>query len=98
MTGPQLGDLAQPSGLDLVDEPTHAVLVRDERAMLDTRNRLAHVLLQVGEGLHGEMRLDARFLLDLLPELLISEGEHPTVGVVDEDDLARTKQALRDRQ
>ena len=38
------------------------------------------------------------FLLDLLPWLLVGEGEHSTVGMVDEDNLARTKQALGDRQ
>src|SRR3712207_8863317 len=68
-------DLAQPPGLYLVDEPTDAVLVWNKRAMPDARDRLAHVLLQIGEGLHGEMWLDARFLLDLLPELVVCEGE-----------------------
>jgi hypothetical protein len=43
----KLVDLAQPSGLDLVDESAHALLVRDERARLDASDRLTHVLLQV---------------------------------------------------
>jgi hypothetical protein len=43
----KLVDLAQPSGLNLVYEAAHALLVRDERACLDASNRLAHVLLKV---------------------------------------------------
>src|SRR5215216_5595956 len=81
--------LPQPSGLHLVDKAAHGVLVRNERAMLDTRNRLAHILLKVGEGLHGEVRLHAHLFMDLRPQLFVGEGQHPAVGVVDEDDLAR---------
>src|SRR3712207_8924777 len=43
--------LAQPPCLDLVDKAAHAVLVWDERAVLYPGDGLAHVLLQVGEGL-----------------------------------------------
>jgi hypothetical protein len=50
----RLGCLAQASDLNLVDKPAHAVLVEDERAGLDTSNRLAHVLFQVGESHHGK--------------------------------------------
>src|ERR671912_617909 len=92
------GYLSQPPRLDLVDEPAHAVLVGDERAGLDTSDGLAHVLFKVGEGLHGEMRLDARFLLDLRLQLIVGESEHSTIGVVNQDDLARPQKTLRDRQ
>src|SRR5215211_6092017 len=71
MTDPQLVDLAQPSGLNLVDESAHALLVRDERARLDASDRLAHVLLQVGEGLHGEVGLHTHLLVDLSFELVV---------------------------
>src|SRR5215213_11878020 len=65
----KLVDLVQPSGLHLVDKAAHGVLVRNERAMLDTRNTLAHILLKVGEGLHGEVRLHAHLFMDLRPQL-----------------------------
>src|SRR5215216_5599818 len=94
----KLVDLTQPSGLYLVDETAYALLVRDERARLDASDRLAHVLLKVGEGLHGEVGLHAHLFVDLSFELVVGEGEHPAVGVVDEDDLARAEQALGDRQ
>src|SRR5215208_1984593 len=67
----KLVDLAKPSGLDLVDEAAHALLVRDERARLDASDRLAHVLLQVREGLHGEVRLHANLFVDLGFELVV---------------------------
>ena len=35
---------------------------------------------------------------DLLAEVVVGEGEHAAVGVVDEDDLLGAEQALRDRQ
>src|SRR5204862_178124 len=42
--------------------------------------------------------LDAGVLLDRPPKVVVAEGEHPAVGVVDEDDLLRAEQALRDGQ
>ncbi len=89
-------DLAQPPGLHLVDEAPHVVLVGDERARLDAPHRLAHVLLEVRKRLQGEPGLDPHLLLDLLLELVVGEGEHAAVGVVDEDDLAGAQEALGD--
>ena len=57
-------DLAQPSGLDLVDEPADRVLARDERGGLDPRDRLAHVGVEISECLGRPLRLDPRVLLD----------------------------------
>ena len=57
------GHLAQAPGLDLVDEAAHGVLARDERAGLDAGDRLAHVLVEVVEGLGGPLRLDADVVL-----------------------------------
>ena len=50
-------DLAELAGLDLVDEAADGVLLRDERARLDAGDRLAHVLVEVGERLGRPLRL-----------------------------------------
>jgi hypothetical protein len=36
--------------------------------------------------------------VDRILELGIAEGEHPAIGVVDQHDLARAQEALRDHQ
>src|SRR4029450_8424300 len=46
---PAAGDLPDPARLDLVDEPPHGALARDERTGLDAGDRLANVLVQVAE-------------------------------------------------
>src|SRR5215210_7253849 len=97
--GPRpLGDFLQAAGVDVVDEPADGVLAGDEGARLDARLGLADVLLEVGERLRGPLRLDAGVLLDLAAEVVVLEGEHAAVGVVDEDDLLGAEQPLRDRQ
>src|SRR5919199_5368511 len=96
--GVRSGDLPQPAGLDLVDEPADRVLLRDERARLDPVDRLAHVLLEVLEGLGRPGRLDSRVLLDLTPELVVVEGQHAAVRVMDQDDFLGAEQPLGDRQ
>src|SRR4051812_43136262 len=65
------GDLAQPARLYLVDKAAHALLVRDERARLDARHRLAHVFFEVGEGLHREVGLEANLLVDLGLQIVV---------------------------
>ncbi|NYJ05606.1 hypothetical protein GGQ55_001884 [Geodermatophilus daqingensis] len=44
------------------------------------------------------MRAHAGVLLDRVAEVLVGEGQHPAVGVVDEDDLGRPEQPLADRE
>src|SRR4029079_18155083 len=48
---PALRHLVEAAGFHVVDETADVVLVRDERAALDARDGLAHVLLEVVEGL-----------------------------------------------
>jgi len=72
--------------------------MRDKRAGLDPRDRLADIDVGVTERLGGPAGLDARFRLDAGLEVVIGEGEHAAVGVVNQDDLARAEQALADRQ
>src|SRR6516165_11813758 len=89
-------DLPEAAGLDLVDKAADGVLVRDERAGLDPGDGLAHVGVQVTEGLERERGPDAGVGLDLGLDLIIVEGEHAAVGVMDEDDLVRPEQPLGD--
>ena len=50
-----------------------------------------------GRGrLRGPRRVGARVGLDLGFELVVGEGQHPAVGVVDQHDLAGAEQALGD--
>src|SRR4051794_37100198 len=53
-------DLVQAAGLDVVDEAADGVLLRDERALADARDRLAHVALEVVEAVGVPLRLGAR--------------------------------------
>ena len=69
-----LRNLGQSAGLDLVDEPAHAVLVRKERAGLDARDVLAHVLVEIREGFRGPLWTDARLLLDLAAKRILGQG------------------------
>src|SRR5687768_2032305 len=48
-----LNDLFQAPGPDIIDETPHTLLVWDERAGVDTRDRLTHVLLKVGKCVEG---------------------------------------------
>src|SRR5215212_11952909 len=89
---------AESSRFDLVDETTHVLLIGDERAALDSRDGLAHVLLEVGERLQGEVWFYAHVVLYLLLHLVVGEGQHPAVRVLYEHDLLRPQQALGDHQ
>jgi len=91
-------DLVELSGRDVEDEPTDGVLVRQERVGLDPGDGLPDVLVEVRECLGGPRRLDPGVVLDRLLELVVGEGEHAAVGVVDEDDLLGAKQPLADGQ
>jgi hypothetical protein len=65
---------------------------------VDARDRLADVLVDIGERLRCPLGLDARVALDRAAELVVGEREHPAVGVMDEDDLLGAQQPLRDGQ
>ncbi len=63
------GTWRRTPGLDLVDEAVHLVAVRDERAVEDPRDRLAHVEVDVGERLGVPRDRHARLGLELGAEL-----------------------------
>ena len=91
-------DLAQPPGLDLVDEAPDRLLVWDERARPDRLDRMAEAALDVLECSGVPVGARPAALLEPPLELLVGEGEHPAVGVVDEHDLLGAEHVLRDRQ
>ena len=61
---------------------------------MDASYGLAHVLLQVTEGLEGEGWTETGLRLDGIFHIVIAKAQHPAVGVVDEHDLAGAQQAL----
>src|SRR5262245_13687729 len=87
-------DLGESAGGDVVYEAAHVVFLRNEGAGLDAPDRLADVFFEVVEGFGGPLGLDARLLLDLAAEVVVAEGEHAAVRVVDEDDLFGSEQPL----
>ena len=52
----------------------------------------------VAERLGGPRRLDPDLVGDAALEVVVGEGQHPAVGVVDQDDLLGPQQPLADRQ
>ena len=91
-------DLAQAVGVDVVDEAAHRVAVGEEGGAADAQDRLAHVGVDVGEGLDRERRRDPGRLLQLGAEAVVGDLLHAAVGVVDQHHLARAQPPLRDRQ
>ena len=87
-------NLVQQSGCNIKHESTNRILMHDERVALDASDRLTNILVKVGERLGGPFRLDANFVLDALLEVIVGEGEHATVGVVNQDDFFGTEQSL----
>src|SRR5579862_7744152 len=88
----------EPARLDVVDEPAYVLFLRDEWALLDPSDRLADVLFEIVKRLGRPLGLDAGLVLDLPSELVVAEGQHPAVGVVDKHDLLGAKKTLRDRE
>jgi hypothetical protein len=62
----------------------------------DPCDGLADILVEIVERLSGPLRLDAGVFLDLTPEVVVVEGEHPAVAVMDKHDLLGSEESLRD--
>jgi len=88
--------LPQRAGVHVVDKTAPAVLDGDERTRLDAGDAVAHVGVQVAERLGHPRWFDPGLDPDLLTKFVVGEGQHPAVGVVDEDDLLGTEQTLGD--
>src|ERR1700761_1760594 len=80
-------NLSQRPLMHVINEPPHVVGPRNERTAADRLDPRPHVVLRAGEGMGAPARALARLLLELAGELLVREGQHAAVGVVDEDDL-----------
>ena len=61
-------------------------------------DRLAHVRFQILERLQRECRPQAGVGQDAVFDVVVAEGQHPAVRVVDEHDLFRAEQPLRNHQ
>ena len=59
---------------------------------------MAHIRIDVAEGLDRPGRRDARRLLQLGAEAVVAERLHAAVGVVDQHHLTRAEAPLRDRE
>src|ERR1700694_2212915 len=70
---------------DFVDETSNGVFLRHERTGLDAGDTLANISFEVAEGFQGKRGADTGLLGDLSFDVVIREGEHAAVGVVDED-------------
>src|SRR5215510_13480002 len=88
--------LAQPAAPHVVDEAPYLTPVRDKRVRPHPCEGLAYVLVEIGKGLERERRPDASLGLDVPLQRLVGEREHPAVRVMDEDDLSRAEEPLRD--
>ncbi len=91
-------DLAQQSGRDVEDEAAQRGGLGDERTVLDAVERLTDVLVDVGERLRGPLRFLADLVLDIALEVVVGEGQHAAVGVMDQHDLGGAEQSLADGQ
>ena len=94
----RLGNLVEPARLHVVDEASDAPLLRDERARLDAFDRLPDVDLEIAERLRVPSRFDAGLLVQLTVKRFVAERDHAAVRVVDQDDLGRAEEPLRDCQ
>src|ERR1019366_129307 len=92
------GDLGERPVGHRVDETAHLAPVRNEWVRRDARQRLFHIRGWVSKGLWCPSGSQAGVGLDLGFELVVGEGEHAAVSVVDEDDLPGPKESLTDDQ
>ena len=85
-------------GVDVVDEAAHRVAVGEEVGAAHPQDRLAHVGLDVGEGLDREGGGDPGRFLQLGAEAVLGDLLQPAVVVVDQHHLARPQLALGEGQ
>lgn len=72
--------------------------MRNKGRRLDAGQGLPDIDIEIGEGLSRPRRLDPGLVLNRALEVVVGEGQHAAVGVMDQDDLAGAEQSLADRQ
>ena len=70
--------------------------VRVGRLLLNPTIALTNIGVDVRERLERERRADTGLVLDRGLQVVVAEGEHPAVAVVNEDDLRGSEEPLRD--
>lgn len=91
------GDHLELAGEDIIDESNNGSTRVDELGVLDNVHIINHALLQLGEGQEINVAgISTQAFLEDTPDIIVAEGEHTTVSVVDDVDLVGAEELLRD--
>jgi hypothetical protein len=95
----RLGDFGELARFYVVDEAAYGD-VADEGMIFDAGDLAADILLDVFEGMEGGGRDggDAGLVLEFVEELIVGEGDHAAIGVVDDDEFLGAQQVMRNDQ
>jgi hypothetical protein len=94
-----LGDFRELAGFNVVDEAAHGD-VAYVGMIFDAGDLAADILLEVFERVEVRRRYggDAALVLELVEELIVSEGDHAAIGVIDDDEFLCAQQVMRNDQ
>ena len=94
-----LGDFGELAGFYVVDEAAHGDVV-DVRVVLDAGDLTADILLGVLEGMEVRWRYrgNACFLLEFVEELIVGEGQHAAIRMINDDEFLSAEQVMRNDQ
>src|SRR5205807_3910000 len=79
--------LTQTSCFYVVNKAADSVLSRDKGTSLNPTDALPNILVKVWEGFQRELWPDSCLRLNLLLHLIVREGEHAAIGMVDKNDF-----------
>src|SRR6266436_7760053 len=75
----------QPATSHIINESANLNVLWNKRRVLDSRNIITHRLFQVLEWQEVNMySIGIQFLLQFIAQIFITEGEHATVGMVND--------------
>ncbi len=75
----------QPATSHIINEAANRDVLWNKRSVLDSRNIITHRLFQVFERQEIDMfSIGIQLLLQFLAQIFITEGEHATVGMVND--------------
>jgi hypothetical protein len=94
-----LGDFRELAGFNVVDEAAHGD-VAYVGMIFDAGDLAADILLDVFEGVEVRRRDggDPGLVLEFVEELLVGEGDHAAIGVIDDDEFLRAQQVMGNDQ